>query len=165
MVWHYLKETKWLVAPSASRFFITVPLAFSLFIQILTGFPRAETLRKISADELLIKFSEGLFNYPFWLQDLSHIPLFFTFTWLWAWYFRRKDTPPFGFYLTLTLCLTYAIFNELVQIYIPQRFPSIDDLINNLIGVSGAILVHTFAYNRILKKQKNMDSKRSSFTD
>jgi len=43
----------------------------------LTGFPKPETLKEISAHDFLLYISEELFNYPFWLQDLSHFPPFF----------------------------------------------------------------------------------------
>ena len=138
----------WLIAPTNSRFFILLPVLYTLFIQILTGFPRSETLREISASELFISFSEELFDYPFWLQDLSHFPLFFGFSWAWAWYLRRADRDRFTLLLTIALASGYAILNELTQIYIPQRFPSLGDIVTNLLGVTSAISIHTFVLNR-----------------
>jgi VanZ family protein len=38
--------------------------------------------------------------------------------------------------------------NELTQIYIPQRFPSLGDIVTNLLGVTTAISIHTFVLNR-----------------
>jgi len=152
---HNLNKNLWLIAPTNSRFFIFFPLSYTLIIQILTGFPRPETLLEISANEIFIKFAEELFDYPFWLQDLSHFPLFFGFTWVWAWYLRRANKNRKSLYVTVAVVSGYAIFNELTQMYIPQRFPSIADTITNLLGVATAISIHTFALNRSsLQKKK-----------
>ena len=143
-----LNKNFWLIAPTNSRIFILLPLFYTIIIQILTGFPRSETLREISASELLIRFSEELFDYPFWLQDLSHFPLFFGFSWVWAWYLRRANRGKNLLFLTIALASGYAILNELTQIYIPQRFPSLGDIVTNLLGVTSAISIHTFVLNR-----------------
>jgi len=145
---HNLNKNLWLIAPTNSRFFIFFPLSYTLIIQILTGFPRPETLLEISANEIFIKFSEELFDYPFWLQDLSHFPLFFGFSWVWAWYLRRANRGKNRLFLTIALASGYAILNELTQIYIPQRFPSLGDIVTNLLGVTSAISIHTFVLNR-----------------
>ena len=148
-----LNKNFWLIAPTNSRFFMLFPLLYTLFIQVLTGFPRSETLREISASELLIRFSEELFDYPFWLQDLSHFPLFFGFSWVWAWYLRRANRDRNRLILSIALVSGYAILNELTQIYIPQRFPSLGDIATNLLGVTTAISIHTFALNRCSHKR------------
>jgi VanZ family protein len=144
----------WLIAPTNSRIFILLPLFYTIIIQVLTGFPRSETLREISASELLIRFSEELFDYPFWLQDLSHFPLFFGFSWVWAWYLRRANGGKNRLFLTIALASGYAILNELTQIYIPQRFPSLGDIVTNLLGVTTAISIHTFLLNRFSINRK-----------
>jgi len=143
-----LNKNFWLIAPTNSRFFILLPLFYTIIIQILTGFPRSETLREISASELLLRFSEELFDYPFWLQDLSHFPLFFVFSWGWAWYLRRANNSRYRLFVTILLASGYAILNELTQIYIPQRFLSLGDIVTNLLGVTTAISIHTFVLNR-----------------
>jgi VanZ family protein len=144
----------WLIAPTNSRIFILLPLFYTIIIQVLTGFPRSETLREISASEILIRFSEELFDYPFWLQDLSHFPLFFGFSWVWAWYLRRANGGKNRLFLTIALASGYAILNELTQIYIPQRFPSLGDIVTNLLGVTTAISIHTFLLNRFSINRK-----------
>ena len=149
-----LNKNFWLIAPTNSRIFILLPLSYTIIIQILTGFPRSETLREISASELLIRFSEELFDYPFWLQDLSHFPLFFGFSWVWAWYLRRANRGKNRLFLTIALASGYAILNELTQIYIPQRFPSLGDIVTNLLGVTTAISIHTFLLNRFSINRK-----------
>ena len=44
--------------------------------------------------------------------------------------------------LSSLISISYAIINELSQAFIPQRFPSIGDLLMNLLGVILAIVVH-----------------------
>jgi VanZ family protein len=149
-----LNKNFWLIAPTNSRIFILLPLFYTIIIQVLTGFPRSETLREISASEILIRFSEELFDYPFWLQDLSHFPLFFGFSWVWAWYLRRANGGKNRLFLTIALASGYAILNELTQIYIPQRFPSLGDIVTNLLGVTTAISIHTFLLNRFSINRK-----------
>ena len=80
----------WLIAPSASKSWFLFPLLYTLFIQILTGIPKPSILRERSADDMLLQFAEEIFDYPYWLQDISHLPLFFLFAWLWSWFFQRK---------------------------------------------------------------------------
>jgi len=138
-----------LQAPSNSVGWIVVPLAYLIFLQILTGIPKPETLKNLDTDKFLISFSEELFSYPFWLQDLSHLPLFIIFSWAWAWYHGPvKLFDRFTKNLHLYLCLFYACFNELSQFFIPMRFPSPGDLIMNLVGVCLGLYFHQILYFR-----------------
>ena len=141
----------WLIAPSASKIWFLFPLLYTLLIQILTGIPKPSTLRERSADDLLIQFAEEIFDYPYWLQDISHYPLFFLLAWLWSWFFQRKKGPRLStFCLPVFLSLSYAIFNELAQFFIPQRFPSFGDLAMNLMGVTSALILHRKAFKNHL---------------
>ena len=56
---------------------ILLPISYSIIIQILTGIPKPDALKDAAVHELFIEISEGIFDYPFWLQDLSHFPLSF----------------------------------------------------------------------------------------
>ena len=76
---------KFLSVRPLGKYFIFIPLGYTLFLQTLTGFPKPASLKRLDANELFIRFSEELFDYPFWLQDLSHLPLFFILGWLWSW--------------------------------------------------------------------------------
>ena len=119
--------------PTVSKYWIVIPLLYTLFLQLLTGIPKPDLLKAFNSAEIIVKFSEELFSYPFWLQDLSHLPLFFLFSWIWFWYLGLKDNlwrSP-----ALYISLFYACFNELSQTFIPQRFPSAGDLIMNILGV------------------------------
>ena len=67
---------KFWIKKTDSKIFLLIPIGYTLFLQILTGFPKPDSLNDIDANKLFIRFSEELFSYPFWLQDLSHLPLF-----------------------------------------------------------------------------------------
>ena len=50
----------------------------------------------------------------------------------------------------LSFCLMYAIFDEVHQIFVPGRFPSILDVITDLVGATSAILIwKLLIYKRI----------------
>ena len=136
--------TRVIYSRSPTSFLLSV--FFTIFIQILTGIPKPDSLRRIRADEIIVQLSEELFDYPFWLQNLSHFPLFFMFSWLWA---RCLGPLSFSFYrlnsiLLILITLSFAIFNELIQAFIPERFPSAGDLTMNLLGVCTALIVHMY---------------------
>lgn len=133
----------WLYAPTDSKAWICVPLTYTLLIQFLTGIPKPDILRKVDVNEFLIQISEELFDYPFWLQDLSHLPLFFIFAWLWTWFLRRNQQSKTTLLYSTTITISYAILNELTQFYIPQRFPSVADIIMNISGVLIALTLHS----------------------
>ena len=136
-----------LEAPSNSKGWIGLPLLYLLFLQFLTGIPQPKTLKDLNSEQLLISFSEELFSYPFWLQDLSHLPLFFIFSWTWAWYLGPvKLHNGIAKNLCLYISLLYACINELSQFLVPMRFPSLGDLVMNLIGVCLGLFFHQLLY-------------------
>jgi VanZ family protein len=142
----------WLIAPNTSKIWLLFPLLYTLFIQILTGIPKPSILLERSADEMLLQFAEEIFDYPYWMQDLSHFPLFFLFAWLWCWFFQRQKGGRLStVYIPIFLSLSFAIFNELAQFLIPQRFPSFGDVVMNLLGVISALILH----DKALKKQSD----------
>lgn len=144
-----LKSSKWFFAPSRSRMWILLPISYSIIIQILTGIPKPDALKDAAVHELFIEISEGIFDYPFWLQDLSHFPLFFLFAWLWTWYIRRFQQTIPTLLCTLFITISFAVINELTQFFIPQRFPSVGDIIMNLSGVFSALFLHSICISRM----------------
>ena len=139
---------------SATPFGLLVPICYSFFLQILTGFPQPSYLLEIDANEVFIRFSEEMFDYPFWLQDLSHFPLFFLFSWVWLRYlgpsnfeFRNSKN-----LLALFICLGYAVLNEFSQAFIPMRFPSLGDTVMNLLGSITGISVHAWYCSRFVTR-------------
>ena len=142
----------WIRKPK-EKLWLIVPISYTLFLQILTGFPKPDSLKNLDANELFVRFSEELFDYPFWLQDLSHFPLFFTLAWLWSWQlgYIQKISKFFIHPASLFSCF-YAIANEMVQAFIPDRFPSPGDLIMNLAGVLFGLASHSYLSLRINKQ-------------
>ena len=139
----------WFERPSLSLKWMIIPLGYTLFLQGLTGIPQPQSLREINASEALLLISEELFSYPFWLQDLSHLPLFLIFAWLWSWYFGRFRTSH-GLFKnqSLLISLSYAFVNEGSQFFVPMRFPSLGDLVMNLAGVSCGLFLHSYFCNK-----------------
>ncbi|MBN37574.1 MAG: hypothetical protein CMI29_03835 [Opitutae bacterium] len=142
----------WGTKPS-SKTWIVLPIGYMLILQVLTGLPKPESLRDFDSHELIVRLSEQLFDYPFWLQDLSHLPLFCGLAWLWSWFLG----PPCSLSSALTnkallLSLGYGIFNELIQAFIPQRFPSMGDLVMNSLGVTVGVYLHSFLSKTAQKK-------------
>lgn len=121
-------------------------LAFTLFLQFLTGIPKPDSLQELNADQLWVQISRELFDYPFWLQDLSHLPLFFTYAWLWARYLGPISfkSPLRGSFLLILIVFGYAFINEAMQAFIPERFPSAGDLFMNFAGASLGLCLHWF---------------------
>jgi VanZ family protein len=148
----------WLYAPTDSKAWICVPLTYTLLIQFLTGIPKPDILRKADINNFLIQISEELFDYPFWLQDLSHLPLFFIFAWLWSWFLRRNQQSTTTLLYSAIITTSYAILNELTQFYIPQRFPSVADIIMNISGVLIALTLHSIMI-------KNRNTTQLSFSE
>lgn len=135
-----------------SRVWLALPISYMIFLQFLTGLPKAETLRQFNANDLLLRFSEELFDYPYWIQDLSHLPLFLLLAWLWSWFLGPAHNLKSAFYnKALLLSLSYGFANELAQAFIPQRFPSFGDIMMNTIGVAIGILLHAQLCKRFPK--------------
>lgn len=138
----------WLLLPPNLFVRKALPVLYLLFLQAITGIPKAEALRDFNAYAFAIKFSEKLYDYPYWLQDLSHLPLFLLFTWFAHWFFAPQEIPKKLNFRAISVSVFYAIFNEGIQAIIPDRFPSPGDLIMNLAGVSIAIYLY-----RLLDRQ------------
>ena len=132
----------WIIPPQ-KKILILLPLSYTFFLQLLTGFPKPNSLEEINANEIFIRFSEELFDYPYWLQDLSHLPLFFIFAWLWSWQIGPYTSLKKVFSnKAAIISFSYAVINEMGQAFIPDRFPSIGDLIMNLTGVAFGLSSH-----------------------
>ena len=81
----------WVICPSSVFLRKVCPILYLLFLQTITGIPKPEALEGFDASEFAIQFSEKLYDYPYWLQDLSHMPFFFIFTWLAHWFFVTEE--------------------------------------------------------------------------
>jgi hypothetical protein len=125
------------------RIWIALPIGYLLFLQLLTGIPKPDFIREADGPEFLARFAEDLFGYPYWAQDLSHLPLFAVFAWLWSWYFGGPKTGRQWAVAAAWISFTYAVLNEMGQYFVPKRFPSAGDLIMNILGVSIGLLAHS----------------------
>ena len=122
---------------------IALPIGYLLFLQLLTGIPKPDIIREAEGPELLERFAEELFGYPYWAQDLSHLPLFAVLAWLWSWYTGGPKTASKWAISAAWISFTFAVVNEMGQYFIPKRFPSAGDLIMNILGVSIGLFAHS----------------------
>ena len=139
---------EWFHLPESVVYRKFTPLAYLFFLQAITGIPKPDALDEFDASDITIRFAEMLYDYPYWLQDLSHLPLFFVFTWLAHWFFSSSQSQNRYNLRAIAVSIFYAIFNEGIQAIIPDRFTSPGDLFMNLAGV----IVATFAYSYMGKK-------------
>lgn len=145
----------WSRKPS-SKAWVALPIGYMIILQVLTGLPKPESLRKFDSNEFIVRFSEELFDYPFWLQDLSHLPLFFGLAWLWSWFLGPPNQLASAFASkAFLLSLGFGFFNELIQAFIPQRFPSAGDLAMNAFGVVLGIYCHVLLCKIENKRLRN----------
>ena len=132
-----------------------VPIVYIISLQLVTGIPNPGLLERLNAYEIAINLSAELYNYPFWLQDLSHFPLFFLLTWFSYWIISKnsKSCRKFCNIKVMLFSISYAFFNEGIQAIIPERFPSLGDLIMNLAGVLTALFVYRLTHDKILQEK------------
>ena len=124
------------------RAWIALPIGYLLFLQLLTGIPKPDIIREADGPAFLERFAEELFGYPYWAQDLSHLPLFAMLAWLWSWYLGGPKPGAKWAVAAAWISFTYAVLNEMGQYFVPKRFPSAGDLIMNILGVSIGLLAH-----------------------
>tara|TARA_B100000242_G_C43044996_1_gene487684 strand:- start:487 stop:933 length:447 start_codon:yes stop_codon:yes gene_type:complete len=132
-----------------------VPIVYIISLQLVTGIPNPGLLERLNAYEIAINLSAELYNYPFWLQDLSHFPLFFLLTWFSYWIISKnsKSCRKFCNIKVMLFSISYAFFNEGIQAIIPERFPSLGDLIMNLAGVLTALFVYRLTHDKIIQEK------------
>lgn len=132
-----------------------VPIVYIISLQLVTGIPNPAQLERLNAYEIAINLSAELYNYPLWLQDLSHFPLFFLLTWFSYWIISKnsKSCRKFCNIKVMLFSISYAFFNEGIQAIIPERFPSLGDLIMNLAGVLTALFVYRLTHDKIIQEK------------
>ena len=132
-----------------------VPIVYIISLQLVTGIPNPALLERLNAYEIAINLSAELYNYPFWLQDLSHFPLFFLLTWFSYWIISKnsKSCRKLCNIKVMLFSISYAFFNEGIQAIIPERFPSLGDLIMNLAGVLTALFVYRLTHDKIIQEK------------
>ena len=125
------------------RAWIALPIGYLLFLQLLTGIPKPDIIHEADGPAFLERFAEELFGYPYWAQDLSHLPLFAMLAWLWSWYLGGPKPGAKWAAAAAWISFTYAVLNEMGQYFVPKRFPSAGDLIMNLLGVLLGLMAHS----------------------
>ena len=140
-----------------NRAWILLPIGYLLFLQLLTGIPKPDFIRETGGPKFLERFAEELFEYPYWAQDLSHLPLFAVLAWLWSWYLGGPKAGSKWAVIAAWISFTYAVINELGQYFVPKRFPSAGDLIMNILGVSIGLLAHS---RLVRAKSREMPSQK-----
>tara|TARA_B100000579_G_scaffold191816_1_gene156758 strand:- start:252 stop:713 length:462 start_codon:yes stop_codon:yes gene_type:complete len=125
------------------RAWAALPIGYLLFLQLLTGIPKPDVIREADGPAFLERFAEELFDYPYWAQDLSHLPLFAMLAWLWSWYLGGPKPGAKWAVAAAWISFSYAVLNELGQYFVPKRFPGAGDLIMNLLGVLLGLLAHS----------------------
>ena len=130
-----------------------LPFCYVVFLQLLTGIPKPNTLENLDFKDFTVTFASQIFDYPFWIQDLSHFPLFFILAWFSQWFWQEKAGFTNGILSLRAIIFSvfFSIFNELIQAFIPDRFPSAGDLLMNLLGVG----VGTYVFLRVSKLARN----------
>lgn len=130
-----------------------LPFCYVLLLQLITGIPKPNTLQDLDFNDFAVTFASQIFDYPFWIQDLSHFPLFFILAWVSQWFWQEKAglTNDILNLKAIVFSVFFSIFNELIQAFIPDRFPSAGDLLMNLLGVGFG----TYVFLRVSKFAKN----------
>ena len=104
-------------------------------LQLLTGIPKPKFWEDLDGFEGFWELSKIVYDYPYYLQDLSHFPLFAGLAWLWSWYLGGPARGKRFHGIALTISMTYGIVNECLQVFLPDRFLSTGDLMMNAAGV------------------------------
>ena len=133
-----------MVLPSRKPLFQEIhSFSVPIFFQAITGIPKPDALEDFNASDFAIRFAEKLYDYPYWLQDLSHLPLFCIYLDGSLVFGAARSQNSYNL-KAVAVSISYAVFNEDMQAIIPDRFPSPGDLFMNLAGVAVVYLfIHT----------------------
>ena len=116
------------------KFHLLLPIAYMLFIFILSSIPA----------DLGNGENHGILYLKPEVQNLFHIPLFAPLSFLWLMCYRRRGhSLKRSFLFALSITISYAFFDELHQYYIPGRFTSITDIGFDLIGAAIGVIAYS----------------------
>ena len=142
----------WTTKPTSKASW-AIPVGYMLFLQFLTGIPKPEFLELLTGRKSLWEFSKIIYDYPYYLQDLSHFPLFAALAWFWSWHFGGPDQGKRFHGAALAIAIVYGILNEFLQVFIPTRFLSTGDLMMNVAGALFGAWLHGLAMKRRSRRQ------------
>jgi VanZ family protein len=109
-------------------------------IIVYSGLMLATSLIPMEVDVSDPSFVSGI---PSTWQNALHVPMFALFVFL-----LLDGTKPLSlqrgtrFLLAIALAIVFGIVLEIIQIPIPGRYPSLNDILFNLLGVGIGILTH-----------------------
>lgn len=115
---------------------ITLAIAYSLMILISSVIPMDQG---IDSTIWVLSFTPEI-------QNLLHIPVFTILTILWLQILKDFGIPPIKrILIALVTAIGFGILNEIIQGFIPGRYPAAMDIAFNSFGVFGGILVFYFS--------------------
>ena len=131
------------VHSATSRLQIALPIFAMLAIQVASGIPGPFYFEDSQSGSLEARASQVLFTPGDSLRNVLHVPVFAVLTALWWWsltvWFR---TPRQALKAALAISLTFAVANELSQIFVPTRMATLPDVALNVAGVTlGALAI------------------------
>lgn len=144
----------WIKQPTSKAAWV-FPVGYMVFLQVLTGIPKPEFWKDLDGLEGFWELSKIIYDYPYYLQDLSHFPLFAGLAWLWSWYLGGPDRGRRFHGTALTIAMAYGILSECLQIILPMRFLSTGDLLMNAAGVVFGAWVHGKVLRRLKQPEKD----------
>ena len=119
------------------RYFFILPIAYMLFIFILSSIPA--DLGNSGNDERLKTV----------IQNILHIPLFGLLSFLWIITFRQRGRElSSASRIALAITIAYSVLDEYHQYYVPGRFMGIMDIGLDVIGAFSAWGIYWLLWNR-----------------
>lgn len=117
------QQARWLNAS------LVPPLLYMGFIFALSSIP----------DDASFSGPALLLAYPN-LNNFLHIPLFGGLAWLWLGYLRQTlPNNRTAEILCVTICLLFALSDELHQMFVPGRFASVTDVLLDVVGILAVV--------------------------
>ena len=111
--------------------YIIAPILCMLFIFALSSVPMEEGRLA------------GWISLPPFVGNALHIPLFGVLAFLWMRAFDKNSFPlKKAVVYTVIIVLTYAVFDEFHQSFVPGRFASLGDILSDAIGCLAALIIY-----------------------
>lgn len=90
------------------------------------------------------------------MQNILHVPAFAILSILWLQVLKQQRNAGKGILFVLLMSAGFGILNELIQLSIPGRYPSVIDICFNTIGaLCGVLLYLIFERNAVLSSQRH----------
>ncbi len=94
-----------------------------------------------------------IFNWvPPAIQNLLHIPVYAGLAFLWRWYLAVPLRPLVAVLMALLITISYGIFDEWYQSFVPGRYSSFTDVVFNSIGAGLGVLAYAWLRHTLYTK-------------